>query len=82
MGWRRPANTLSSGNIINFKATLDPATDNITVINNKTISNGKVNIFTTLADQTKSSTNRTLRFNATGNGTGGIEIMLILNKIN
>lgn len=74
------ANTLSSGNITNFKAVLDPASDNITLLSGKQINNAKVMTYTALADQSQSTSSRTLRFNATGNGAGGIEIMIILAR--
>ena len=74
------ANTLASGNLTNVQAILDPASDNITLISNKTVNNGKTFTFTSLSDQTQSITNRTVRINATGNGTGGMEVMLVLNR--
>ena len=69
-------NTLSSGDITNFQGVINPAGDNITLFSDKTIANGKSIIITTLADHYYYSTPKTLRFNATGNGAGGIEIIV------
>ncbi len=74
-------NTLSAGNITNFQAVLNPASDNVTLITGKTINNGKTMIFRQLADCSVDMVNAmTLRLNATGNGTGGIDIMVLLRR--
>ena len=70
-------NTLSSGDITNFQAILDPTPgDNDTLISGKIVANGKTGVFKTIADHYTNSTVKTLRFNATGNGAGGIEIIV------
>lgn len=74
------ANTLASGNLTNAQAVLDPTGDNITLITGKTVNNAKTLTFTALADQTQSTSSRVVRINATGNGTGGMEVMLILAR--
>lgn len=74
------ANTLSAGNLTNIQAVLDPTGDNITLITGKTVNNAKTLTFTALADQTQSTSSRVVRVNATGNGTGGMEVMLILAR--
>jgi hypothetical protein len=69
-------NTLSAGDITNFQAILDPTGDNVTLISGKTIANAKTGVFKTIADHYTNSTVKVLRFNATGNGAGGIEIIV------
>ena len=69
-------NTLSAGDITNFQAILDPTGDNVTLISGKTIANAKTGVFKTIADHYTNATVKTLRFNATGNGAGGIEIIV------
>lgn len=74
-------NTLAAGNITNFQAIMNPASDNVSLLTGKTINNGKTYSFHTLADcPVDNVNNMTLRFNATGNGTGGIDIMLLLRR--
>jgi len=74
------ANTLSAGNLTNIQAVLDPTGDNITLVSGKTVNNAKTLTFTALADQTQYTSSRVVRVNATGNGTGGMEVMLILAR--
>ena len=73
-------NTLSSGDITNFQAILDPTGDNVTLLSGKTIANGKSITFKTIADHNYNITSKTLRFNATGNGAGGIEIIVYMMR--
>ncbi len=74
-------NTLTAGNITNFQAILNPASDNDTLISAKTINNGKTRKFAQLGDcVVDNANNMTLRFNCTGNGTGGIDIMVLLRR--
>ena len=66
----------TSSSITNFQAILDPTGDNVTLISGKTIAAGKSMVFKTLADHYSNTTEKTLRFNATGNTSPGIEIVV------
>lgn len=71
----------TSGNITNFQAILNHASWNQTLFSGKTAASSAILEVSTLADRYVDKVNNmTLRFNCTGNGTGGIDIMVSLRR--
>lgn len=71
----------TAGNITNFQAILNPASWNQTLFSGKTIAAAATLEISQLADRYVDNViNMTLRFNCTGNGTGGIDIMVLLRR--
>jgi len=71
----------TAGSITNFQAILNPASWNQTLISGKTIATGLTVEYSTLADRNVDNVNNMiLRFYCSGNGAGGIDIMVLLRR--